>query len=80
MINFSNTHPVRDESSVEKNDAAYTPHSVRNADKLHDVAYLMTCLLWSGGRFSTELSSLTGCDGLSLPKCQNCYMFFIFHS
>ena len=45
MIIFSNTYPVRDESSVEENDASYTPHSVRNADKLHNVAYLTACSL-----------------------------------
>jgi len=54
------THPVRDGSSVKENDATYTSHSVRNADKLHDVAYLTACSQWSGNRFFTELLSLTG--------------------
>ena len=61
---FSNKYPVRDESSVEKNDAACTSHSVRNADKLNDVASLTGCSGRSVRTFPTELPSLTGCQKL----------------
>ena len=53
--------PYRNISSVEKNAATNATHTVRYADKFNDVAYLTACGAWSGNRFSTELSSLTGC-------------------
>ena len=53
--------PYRNISSVEKNATTNATHAVRYADKFNDVAYLTACRAWSGNRFSTELSSLTGC-------------------
>ena len=61
--------------SVAKNDATDAMYAVRYADKLHDVAYLTACSLWSGNRFSTELSSLTGCRTIYYYFCIICFLF-----
>ena len=57
---FIQMNPVRDVSTVEKDNTHRISHAVRYADKYRLCCIPTACCLWLWSIFSTELKSLTG--------------------